>query len=169
MKPLYKKGDKKGPQNYRPIILLSTLSISFEKINLKRMMNFCQTNKLLTPMQHGFRNKMFCTDVIAALTAFIRNVSDEKLTGTGCFIDLQKHFDTLDQKILLIKKLGSRGNIKLLISSSLTDKWQYVVANKLDTKKTKNLPWSTTGVGFRVFSSFFTLITYQMSANQVRW
>ena len=78
--PLYKKGDKKDPQNYRPISLLSSLSKIFEKKNHKRMMNFCQTNEFLTPMQYGFRNKMSCTDAIAAITDFCRNVIDKKLT-----------------------------------------------------------------------------------------
>ena len=35
------------------------------------MTNFGQTKKLLTPMQDGFRNKMSCTDAIAAITDYI--------------------------------------------------------------------------------------------------
>ena len=62
------------------------------------MMKFCQTNKLLNPVQNGFRNKMSCTDAIGAKTENIRDVIDKKLTGQTCFIDLQRAFDTIDQK-----------------------------------------------------------------------
>ena len=85
---LYKKGDKTDPHNYRPISLLSSLSKIFEKILHKRMMKFCQTNKLLNPVQYGFRKKMSCTDAIDAITDYIRDVIDRKLTGQACFIDL---------------------------------------------------------------------------------
>ena len=137
--PLYKKGDKKDPQNYRPISLLSSLSKIFEKIIHKQMMNFCRTNKLLNPRQYGFRDKMSCTDAIAAITDFIRNAIDKKLTGQVCYIDLQKAFDTLDHKILLNKmeKLGLRGNINHLIGSYLTNRWQYIKANSMSTEKLK--------------------------------
>ena len=73
-------------------------------------------------MQHGFRNKMSCTDAIAAITDSIRNVIDKKLTGKACFIGLQKAFDSLGHKILRkkLEKLGLRGNINHLNSSYLT-------------------------------------------------
>ena len=103
------------------------------------MMNFCQSNKLLNPSQYGVRNNMSCVDAIAAITDFIRNVIDKKLTGQACFIKVQKAFDTLDHKILLNKmeKLGLRGNINHLIGSYLTDRWQYVSANRFNTTKQK--------------------------------
>ena len=88
--PLYKKGDKTDPHNYRPISLLSSLSKIFEKILHKRMMKFCQTNKLLNPMQYGFRNKMSCTDAIGAITDYIRDVIDRKLNGRPASLIFRK-------------------------------------------------------------------------------
>ena len=103
------------------------------------MMKFCQTNKLLNPVQYGFRNKMSCTDAIGAITDYIRDVIDRKLTGQACFIDLQKAFDTIDHKILLKKmeKLGLRGNINELIGKYLTDRCQYVSTSRENTMKQK--------------------------------
>ena len=98
--PLYEKLDKTDPHNYRPIILLSSLSKTFEKINHKRVMNSCQTNKLLKPIQYGSRNKLTCTGAMGPITDFIRDVIDRQLTGQVCFIDLQKAFDTIDHKVL---------------------------------------------------------------------
>ena len=79
--PLYKKGEKIDPHNYRPISLLNSLSKTFEKNLYKKMMKLCQTNKLLNPIQNGFRSKTSCTDAIGAVTDFIRDVIDTKLTG----------------------------------------------------------------------------------------
>ena len=52
--PLYEKGDRNLPENYRPISLISSLSKVFEKLLLKRMMSFCSKHKILTSAQFGF-------------------------------------------------------------------------------------------------------------------
>ena len=90
-------------------------------------------------MQYGFRNKMSCTDAIGAITYFIRDVIDKKLTRQACFIDLQNAFDTIDHKILWRKmeKLGLRGNINELIGNYLIDRWQNVITNRVNTMKQK--------------------------------
>ena len=69
---------------------------------------------------------MSCTDATDAITDYIRDVIDRKLTGQACFIDLQKAFDTIDNKIVLRKmeKLGLRANINELIGNYSTDRWQ---------------------------------------------
>ena len=56
----------------RPISLLSSLSKVFETRLYKRMMAFCTTNELLTPVQHGLRPKLFCTHAILSITEFLR-------------------------------------------------------------------------------------------------
>ena len=91
-------------------------------------------------MQYGFRNKMSCTDAIGAMTYFIRDVIDKKLTRQACFIDLKNAFDTIDHKKLWRKmeKLGLRGNVNELIGNYLIDRWQNVSTNRVNTMKQKN-------------------------------
>ena len=63
------------------------------------MMAFCTTNELLTHVQYGFRPKPSCTHVILSKTEFLRKVIEKKDTGQAFFINLQKVFDNLDNKI----------------------------------------------------------------------
>ena len=136
--PLYKKGKKTDPGNYRPISLLSTISKILEKILLKRMMNFCVKNNLLANNQFGFRSKMSCVHAVATITEYIRNVIANKSTGQASFIDLSKAFDTIDHEILLLKieRYGFRGPILELLKNYLTGRTQFVSAGcKKTTEK----------------------------------
>ena len=56
---------------------------------------------------------------------------DKKAQGQGCFIDLQKVFETLDHKILMSKpdSYGFRGTIHVNIRSYLSDRKQYISYN----------------------------------------
>ena len=133
--PLYKKGDRSLPENYRPISLISSLSKVFEKLLLKRMMSFCTKHKVLTSAQFGFRPKMSCVHAIVKVTEYIREQIDKKMTGQACFIDLKKAFDTLNHEILLkkLEKYGFRGKINEILKSFLNDRKQYVKMKDFET------------------------------------
>ena len=47
IKAIYKKGDKKLINNYRPIAILNTLGNVFEKIIYTRLMVYLEKNKIL--------------------------------------------------------------------------------------------------------------------------
>jgi hypothetical protein len=56
--PIPKPGkDHSNPSNYRPIILLSSISKVFEKIILKRLQDLISANNILPDHQFGFRMK----------------------------------------------------------------------------------------------------------------
>ena len=97
--PLYKKGDKKEPGNYRPISLLSPLTKVFESVLLRRMLGFSEKCKLLSLNQYGFRPKKSCIHAIAKITEYIRDSIDRKKTGQACFVDLSKAYNTIDHSI----------------------------------------------------------------------
>ena len=55
VKPLFKKGSKTDPSNYRPISLLPLLSKVFERVALNQTEEFLSRNKVLQDYQSGFR------------------------------------------------------------------------------------------------------------------
>ena len=52
--PLYKKGDKTYPVNYRPISLLSNIGKSMETVMFKHLHNHLNGNNLIYKYQAGF-------------------------------------------------------------------------------------------------------------------
>ena len=61
VKPLFKKGSKSDPSNYRPISLLPLLSKVLERVVLSQIKEFLSFNKILYDYQSGFR-KNYSTD-----------------------------------------------------------------------------------------------------------
>lgn len=55
--PIYKKGDRSEPGNYRPISLLSVFDKVMEKLMCRRLCEFLQQNKILYEFQFGFRKQ----------------------------------------------------------------------------------------------------------------
>ena len=55
--PIFKKGDKSQPGNYRPISLTSVVCKLMETIIRDNMVKFLEDNNIFNNSQHGFRNK----------------------------------------------------------------------------------------------------------------
>ena len=125
---MFKSGDSKVFNNYRPVSLLSQFSKILEKLFNIRLINYINKNNILYEGQYGFRKNhstaLALFDFIEKLTSAI----DKKKITVGVFIDLRKAFDTIDHEILL-KKLnmyGIRGIPLLWITSYLNNRMQYV-------------------------------------------
>ena len=59
--PIFKKGSKSSPLNYRPIALTSSICRLFEKIVKTKILHHLLENDLLSPEQHGFLPKRSTT------------------------------------------------------------------------------------------------------------
>ena len=53
--PLFKGGSRGEAKKYRPVALTSHIIKNIEKIVVKKLTAFLETNQLLNPTQHGFR------------------------------------------------------------------------------------------------------------------
>ena len=71
MIPVFKKGDKSEPENYRPISILPIFSKIIETVFKKRMENFLTQCNILSTQQFGFRKNLSTTE---ALIGMINNI-----------------------------------------------------------------------------------------------
>lgn len=130
--PIHKNDDKKSPSNYRPISVLSCVSKILEKIVNKRLINYLESNNILSANQYGFRPKRSTEEAILKLTTCITDHVDKLDKCIGVFLDLQKAFDTVSIPILLsrLSNIGVRGNSLSWFESYLTNRTQCVRVNK---------------------------------------
>ena len=108
VKPLFKKGSKTDPSNYRPISLLPLLSKVFERVVLDQTEEFLSLNKILYDYQSGFRKNHSTDTCLSFLNDKILKGFDDDLVTGMILIYLQKAFDTFNHDILL-KKLSIIG------------------------------------------------------------
>ena len=116
LKPLFKKGSRTDPKNYRPISLLPLISKIFEKVVHDQVQAFLETNEILYKYQSGFRGLHSTDTCLTHLNNTILTGFDKGMVTGMILIDLQKAFDTIDHKILL-------GKLKTLNFSSSSIKW----------------------------------------------
>ena len=114
VKPLYKKGSKTNPQNYRPISLLPIISKIIERVVHDQTNSFLADNKLIYKFQSGFRGKHSTNECLSYLNDKILKGFDEGLLTGMVLIDLQKAFDTIDHGVLFEKLVSLRFSDKTI-------------------------------------------------------
>ena len=118
--PLHKKDDKMDVNNYRGIIISSSLGKFFLRIINKRIENFMSSQNKWAPNQCGFKKDHRTEDNLFLL----RNIHEKyvqrgKKKVYAAFVDFSKFFDKINRHIMFYKllKYGITGNIYHLIKS----------------------------------------------------
>ena len=130
--PIYKKGSKALPENYRPVSLTAIPCKLFEHIIVSQVWSHLNKNDIITSKQHGFRAGMSCeTQLIEALEDW-SSVMDEGSSQIDVIVlDFSKAFDMVPHQRLLQKmySYGITGKTNKWINSFLSSRTHEVVVN----------------------------------------
>ena len=79
MSPIFKKGDKTDPANYRPISLTCVMCKVLEHIIASSMTKHFNDLNILYELQHGFRGRRSCeTQLIMLIDELSKNMQARK-------------------------------------------------------------------------------------------
>jgi exonuclease III len=128
--PVYKKGDKSLPLNYRPISLTCVLCKQLEHILVSQINRFLGAHNLLYERQHGFRSGQSCETALASLVHdWASKVDAHFIAVDAIFLDFAKAFDKVPHQRLVhkISHFGIDGNTVNWIKSFLSNRFQRVL------------------------------------------
>ena len=129
--PLFKKGSRCEAGNYRPVTLTSHVVKVYERVVRKHMVEYLETNNLLTDKQHGFRSSRSClTQMLDHFDDIYKGFTRGEDTDS-IYLDYAKAFDKVDLKLLInkLKRYGFHDKLIGWIESFLSNREQVVVLN----------------------------------------
>ena len=129
--PIFKKGKKSAPGNYRPVSLTSVTCKVMESIIRDQLIGHFTRNALFTDCQHGFMNGRSCsTNLLAVLDIWTSVIESEGSIDT-VYLDFAKAFDTVPHERLLrkLKGYGIGGDLLEWTRDFLTGRQQRVIIN----------------------------------------
>lgn len=130
--PIFKKGSKYDPENYRPVSLTSVICKIFETMIREEIMAHMRTHCLFGDKQYGFisgrSTVLQLIKVLGRWTEFI----DEGHSVDVIYCDFMKAFDRVAHKRLLnkVRSYGIGSNYLEWIAAFLTQRQQRVVVNR---------------------------------------
>ena len=127
--PIFKKGQKSLPSNYRPVSLTSVICKLFERILQGGMVEHLERNNLLKRSQHGFRSRLSCATNLITFLEYTTGHIDNGIPIDAIYYDFSKAFDKVPIRKLMKKvyAYGIRGKVYKWIEQWLTDRRQRTV------------------------------------------
>ena len=129
--PVFKKGNRHDPANYRPVSLTSVCCKLMEHIICRHILGHLDKHNILTPYQHGFRAGHSCESQLLITMQDINASFDNKKQIDIAILDFSKAFDTVPHQRLLAKlrHYGISGQIENWIHNFLTTRQQSVIVD----------------------------------------
>ncbi|KAK4829727.1 hypothetical protein QYF61_006188 [Mycteria americana] len=129
--PIFKKGRKEDPGNYRLVSLTSVPGKLMEQIILSAITWNVENNQGIKPSQHGFRKGRSCLTNLISFYDKVTHLVDEGKALDVVYLDFSKAFDTISHSILLEKPAahGLDGCTLRWVKNWLDGRAQRVVVN----------------------------------------
>ncbi|GAB0207369.1 mitochondrial enolase superfamily member 1 [Grus japonensis] len=127
--PVFKKGRKEDPGNYRPVSLTSIPGKVMEQLILGAINKHVEEKKVIGSGQHGFTKGKSCLTNVIAFYDGMTSWVDEGRAVDVVYLDVSKAFDTISHNILVskLRKCGSDEWTVRWVENWLNDRAQRVV------------------------------------------
>ena len=127
--PIFKKGSRCQPENYKPVSLTCITCKLFEHILCSHIRGHLDRQGILTPFNHGFRGRHSCESQLLVTTHDMLQWVDRGEQVDVAILDFSKAFDTVPHHRLLHKLqfCGIDGDIHLWIKNFLATRTQSIL------------------------------------------
>lgn len=129
--PIYKKGPKHEPGNYRPVSLTSVMCKLFEALVKDAIISDLDQNHLVTDNQHGFVPSRSCATNLIKFYDQVTLALDDNVPVDIVFLDFAKAFDKVPHKALMskLRAYGVWGKVGDWIEAWLSNRKMRVCIN----------------------------------------
>ena len=137
--PIFKKGDRQSPSNYRPIALTSGFCRILETIVSSLMLSHLLSNNLILPCQYGFLpNRSSADQLLYCLDEWYTSFFSDKVQYVA-YTDIRKAFDSVShvKLISVLKSYGMQSEALHWIENLLNGRTQVV---RLQSSFSTSLP-----------------------------
>ena len=131
VRPIFKKGKKSSPGNYRPVSLTSVLCKIFEGFIRQALYKHLIDNKLLSDSQFGFCQGRSCVSQLLVTLFDWMSDLDDHIPVDVAYLDFRKAFDSVPYQRLLekLEGYGISGDVYSWIEDFSSDRTQFVSVN----------------------------------------
>ncbi len=161
--PVFKKGNPKRVENYRPVSNVSSLCKVFERCVLNKLLNLGPSN-IFGPHQHGFFPNRSTTTAALTIQDYVSRGLDENRIILLYSADLSAAFDMLRSESLvnILLRCGVGSNLVQLIFNFLQGRTSYVQINEAYSSM-KSVPLGCVQ-GSVIGPSLFNIFTKELNS-----